>query len=560
MTRRTAQLKPGTGKGSVCALILCAAISASCSMLSPAPGHPKDPLAQAVSERVEQIESEDQDRQDTELFALSPAAQSTSLQSELRQLYDQDFIASDDLWQRIRAGFRLNPDIDNARIQAELKWYLAHPQHLQRTLERAERYLHYIVEQVEQRDLPMELALLPVVESAFHPYAYSHGRAAGLWQFIPSTGRMFGLEQDWWHDGRRDVISSTDAALTYLQSLAERFDGDWLLALAAYNSGAGTVAKAMRENSQNGKPADFWNLSLPKETQAYVPRLLAVTKLLRQPKAHGLELTPLANKPYFEVVDIGSQIELSQAAQLADISVEELRHLNPAYNQWATHPDGPHRLLIPADKVESFRQALAALPPEQRTSWIRHTVKAGESLSVLASKYHTTAPVIRQVNKLQNDMIRAGQALLIPVAQQDPNGLQAQGVALSGVAKASGQEHRVQPGDTWWDLARKYQVDMNQLARLNQMNTRQLLKPGLTLKIPARKESRVQMASLTSGDGQGVVHKVNYKVRNGDSLFRIANKFNVSVKEIATWNRIDPNHHLKPGQKLNLYVDVTRGN
>ena len=221
-----------------------------------------------------------------------------------------------DIWERIRQGYQLSTaNVENPRVQQELKWYASHPAYLERVEERAGPYLFFIVEEIDKRGMPMELALLPVVESAFRPFAYSPGRAAGIWQFIPSTGKMYGLKQNWWYDGRRDVISATHAALDYLQSLAKQFDGDWELALAAYNSGAGRVRSAIRRNKKKGRSGDYWSLDLPRETEGYVPRLLALSQLVADPERYGNTLSAIPNEPYFEAVNIETQLDLAMAAQ-----------------------------------------------------------------------------------------------------------------------------------------------------------------------------------------------------------------------------------------------------
>ncbi len=265
---------------------------------------------------------------------------------------DNQATVDDDLWMRLRGGYGLDLSIENDRIRVQREWYARHPEYFTRVTTRSERYLHYIVEQAEARDMPLELALLPIVESAFDPFAYSHARAAGPWQFIPSTGDYFGMQRTWWEDQRRDILKSTNAALDYLQQLSNRFEGDWLLALASYNAGGGTVSRAIRRNKEAGKPTDFWNLNLPRETTAYVPKLLAIAQIVGDPQAYGVPLHPIANEPYFATVKTGGQIDLAQAARLADISVEELYLLNPSYNRWATSPDGPFRLLVPVDRAK----------------------------------------------------------------------------------------------------------------------------------------------------------------------------------------------------------------
>ncbi|MDH5591563.1 MAG: transglycosylase SLT domain-containing protein, partial [Gammaproteobacteria bacterium] len=251
-----------------------------------------------------------------------------------------------DLWQRIRDGFAISQPNLHADTQRQLQWFVNHPDYINRVVERARPYLHYIVDEIERRDMPLEIALLPVVESGFQPFAYSHGRAAGIWQFIPGTGRLYGLKQNWWYDGRRDIIESTRAALDYLQKLHNDFD-DWQLALAAYNCGEGTVGRAIRRNKKAGKGIDFWSLDLPKETSAYVPKLMAVSELIKHPEKYELTLSSIDNSPFLTVVDVGGQIDLALAAKLAEISVDEMYQLNPGFNHWATTPDGPHRLVIP---------------------------------------------------------------------------------------------------------------------------------------------------------------------------------------------------------------------
>ena len=208
-----------------------------------------------------------------------------------------------DLWNRIRAGFQLE-DMDHPRIQRELNWYARHPEYMERVAERAQPYLHFIVEEFEKANIPSEIILLPIVESAFQPFAYSHGRAAGIWQFIPGTGRRFGLEQNWWYDGRRDVYASTMAAIKYLTSLNKQFDGDWMLALAAYNSGSGTVKRAIRRNKRQGKPTDFFSLHLPKETRAYAPKLMALKKLIANPEKYDMTIPSIPDEPYLARVKL----------------------------------------------------------------------------------------------------------------------------------------------------------------------------------------------------------------------------------------------------------------
>ena len=386
------------------------------------------------------------------------------------------------IWPRVREGFVIDTHLDHPWVQSELDWYSQHPEYLFRTMTRAEPFIHYILEEAEKRGLPTELVLLPIVESAYQPFAYSHGRAAGLWQFIPSTGRLYGLEQTWWYDGRRDIYASTQAALQYLQNLSKLFKGDWTLALAAYNSGSGTVQRAIRKNKKLGKPTDFWHLKLPKETRAYVPKLIALKQLVDISVAYGIELGPLPNEPYFEIVNTGGQIDMAVAAELAGIELEALYRLNPGFNQWATPPKGPHRLLIPVDNASAFRQAIANLSPEKRVQWVRHKIKNGESLGHIAKRYHTTVSALKAANGVNGTSIRAGKHLLVPVSSQgqDSYKLSAQQrLKRKQDRPRKGQKtrHIVSSGDTFWDLSREYKISVRKLAAWNGMA------PGDTLRV-----------------------------------------------------------------------------
>ncbi len=467
-----------------------------------------------------------------------------------------------DLWDRVRAGFAL-PRRSHPRIERELAWLRRHPDYLDRVADRARPYLHFIVEEVERRGMPLEIALLPVVESAFQPFAYSHGRAAGIWQFIPSTGRRFGLRQTWWYDGRRDVYASTHAALDLLQRLHREFDGDWLLALAAYNSGSGTVHKAVRRNRRRGKPADFFSLRLPRETRGYVPKLLALKQLVEDPAAHGITLKSIPDEPYFARVELDSQIDLALAAELAGIDLEELYRLNPGFNRWATDPDGPHHLLLPLERVEPFRRALAQLPPERRLRWVRHRVRPGETLITIARRYRTTVATIKRVNRLRGNLIRAGRGLTIPVASRSRKAytLSAdQRRARTQNRPRGGQRvvHRVQPGDTLWDLARRYGVGVRQLARWNAMSPRDPLRPGQRLVIWTRGRAALPARIDAPPPRRRITRRIGYRVRPGDSLARISRKFKVTVEQLRRWNRLRKGAYLQPGQRLTLYIDVTR--
>jgi membrane-bound lytic murein transglycosylase D len=469
-------------------------------------------------------------------------------------------VAPDDIWQRLRSGFAL-PDHDHRGVNAHRDWYARHQSYLNRTFDRAEPYFHHIVEQVAARGMPLELALLPVVESAFQPFAYSHGRAAGLWQFIPGTARRYGLKIDWWYDGRRDVAAATDAALDYLEALHKRFDGDWLLALAAYNSGEGTVSRAVRNNQRRGKGTTFWDLQLPRETEGYVPKLLAISGIVAAPEKYDISLRPIANQPYLAELDIGSQLDLAIAAEMAGMTLEDLYLLNPAFNRWATPPDGPHRLLLPLDKADGFAQQLAQLPHRERVKWVRHRIREGETLGHIAVKYKTTVKTIQTTNKIRGNIIRAGNYLIIPAASQSLDSY-----ALSEAQRRHSTQNKsragtkstyaVQRGDTLWDIAMAHKVSVRQVAAWNGMAPRDTLRPGQTLVIWSKADGLA--APAANPLAESLTRKINYRVRSGDSLARISQRFNVSVADLKQWNPKARGKYIQPGQRLVVYVDVTK--
>ncbi|HKJ22090.1 MAG TPA: LysM peptidoglycan-binding domain-containing protein [Gammaproteobacteria bacterium] len=479
---------------------------------------------------------------------------------------DQDLAnaSQPNLWNRIRAGMKLH-DSAHRRINMEVHWFADHQGYLDRTAERAKYYLYFVANEVAKRHMPMELTLLPIVESAYQPFAYSHGRAAGIWQFIPSTARVYGLKQNWWYDGRRDVIASTRAALDYLQQLHDRFNDDWLLALAAYNSGAGTVDYAIRRNKRRGRPITFWSLRLPSETRGYVPRLLAIAKIIADPAKYDVSLTPIPDKPYFATVKVGSQIDLALVAKLAQLPLNEVYRLNPGFNRWATAPKGPHRILIPVDNADKFRQGLADLGPRQRIHWIRHRVHQGETLGYIALHYHTTVSLIRRVNKLRGNLIRAGHYLTVPVASKRlasyTLSAEQRRRAIQSNPKGSRKiNHQVVAGDTLWDIARHYQVSVRHLASWNGIAPTDPLHPGQHLVIWTRhREAAASLAKtmLAGPDRQVATRRITYHVKRGDSLSRISQRFNVTVTNLQRWNGLHGHHYLQPGQKLTLYVNVT---
>jgi len=350
-----------------------------------------------------------------------------------------------------------------------------------------------------------------------------------------------------------------------MKYLHKFFDGDWLLALAAYNSGEGRVRRAVNKNKKMGRKTDFWSLDLPKETKAYVPKLLALADIINKPEQFNLNLYEISNKEVISQVNIGSQIDLAKAASLADLSLTELQRLNPGFNRWSTAPNGPHRLLLPKHKIENFEQGLAKLKKNERLAWQRYKIKNGDNLGQIANKFHTSIGLIRQVNGITGNQIRAGKHLLIPVAAKSLDSYilsQDQRIAKKQAKTQKGLKltHIVVAGDNLWDIGQRYKVNSSNIAKWNGFAPRDTLKLGQKLviwkKAPVNNK-RTETARINAGVEQGIMRNITYKVRSGDSFARIANKFNVRISDIERWNSLSRNKYLQPGQKLKLSIDVT---
>ncbi|MFK8048811.1 MAG: LysM peptidoglycan-binding domain-containing protein [Halioglobus sp.] len=411
-----------------------------------------------------------------------PAAEPVVIQQRQGPIIEQAVTEPEpqDLWERIREQLSFHT-IEHASVVAARKHYKRQTNYMPYVSQRAAPYLYHVVNEVEKRGMPIEIALLPILESTYSPFALSSQHAAGLWQIMPGTGRDLGLKQDWWFDGRRDVRESTTAALNYLQELHDDLDNDWLLALAAYNSGKGRVLRAMKANRKKGLATDYWSLKLPRETQRYVPRLVALSGFVAFPDIWKVRLPPIPNEPTFEIVDTLGQIELAKAADLAQVDLITLRAYNPGHLRWATDPARKQELLVPVGTGDRLAEAVAELTPDDRVEWQHYRIKRGDSLSRIAKSFGTQINLIREVNHIKGSRIRAGDTLMIPNGQAWENSL----------ALASSSTTRTRRG---------------------------------------------------------------YKVRRGDSLYRIAGRFKVSIDELVTWNSLNPRAYLKPGQKLTLYV------
>ena len=406
---------------------------------------------------------------------------------------------SANLWDRIRSGFAVR-DIDSPLVQRHVAWYLNRPDYMQRMMERSRRYLHFVVEELEKRQMPLELALLPMIESAYNPIAYSTAKASGIWQFIPATGKHYGLEQTWWYDGRRDVTAATFAALDYLQKLYRDF-GDWQLALAAYNWGEGSVARAVERNARKGQAGDYESLRMPAETANYVPKLQAVKNIIADPARYGVVLEGIPNQPYFIKVAAPAHIDVKRAAQLAEVPLEEFRYLNPAHNRPVITSSG-RTLLLPVDKAGVFTANLEA-NDDPLVTWQTYTLRKKEGIEQVAARFHMTAATLRQVNGLdQRRKVRSGHTLLVPLPGNiDAGNFDNTYSTLDFQPAPSAMEsieYRVRRGDTMRSIALRHRVTMAQLQHWNHLQGRLAVGQALAI-YPDAGAKRVPPTQMVKG-------------------------------------------------------------
>ena len=440
----------------------------------------------------------------------------------------------EDLWGRIKDGYAM-PDVESAYASKHEEWYASRPDYVKRMVERSQRYLFHIVEEVQKRGMPTEIALLPMIESAFNPQANSRSAAAGIWQFIPSTGKNFGLKQNWWVDNRRDVTAATNAALDYLQKLHGMF-GTWDLALAAYNAGEGTVQRAIDKNRRQGLPTDYQSLSLPEETKNYVPKLQAIKNIITDPEKFGLKIGSIPNRPYFARVTTPKQIDSKLAAQLAEISYDEFISLNPSYNRPVITSTGEkQQLLLPVWAAERFADNLANYD-KPLTSWQTYNAKRGERMDNIASKFGMNVSQLRNVNGLSaTGKLRNSQAMLVPAVYNgkplsNPAEIQSDTINAAemennnNINQANESEpshsraiiHQVKSGDTLQNLAAKYNTNTKTLMKINHLKNAKL-KAGQKLKI------NEAIANNNNSKNNGLV-KASYKRNKGASISRLKSK------------------------------------
>ncbi|MGB2172871.1 MAG: LysM peptidoglycan-binding domain-containing protein [Porticoccaceae bacterium] len=484
---------------------------------------------QAIPKSLTQVES-DNSSEDSDLSV------DTTPEKQQQQ---PKLAVSIDIWQRLRQGFQITPNSLPYSADKQLQRYLKNPHNLNLLFEHSSPFLFHVTEQLENANLPLELALLPIVESNYDPLAYSPSHAVGLWQFIPSTATSLGLERSRWYEGRRDVVQSTAAAVTYLGYLNKQFNGNWLHALAAYNSGEGAVRKAIRKNRRLGKSTEFWALKLPRETKNYVPQLMALASIVKDAEKLKVKLPEISNSAYFSLVELPAQIELDKVIEVTGVDDAVFTQLNSAYKRSVTPPEAGYHILLPIEKSQILSEFLTNSDPSTWAEYREYIVKSGDTLSHIAKRYSQTTEQIKITNRLRNDFLRIGQVLRIP-----PTGEVA---VLTEYKTPPTRTYIVSAGDTLSEIAAKHKVSISSIKRANNLSGN-LIKVNQELIIKAPK----------SGPKTTPVRKLNYQVRNGDSLYLIAKRFDLKIADITSWNKLDKNKYLQPGQRLTLYINPLR--
>ena len=453
-------------------------------------------------------------------------------------------ISDADLWQRVRRGFVM-VELDTPLVLEHEQWYSNRPEYIQRFVDRGSKYLYHVVEEVERRGMPTEVALLPIIESAFNPQAYSTAKAAGMWQFIPSTGKSFGLKQDWMADNRRDVLLSTHAALDYLQKLYGMFNS-WELAFAAYNCGEGCVGRAIQKNLRKGLSTDFLSLNLPPETRNYVPKLIAVKNIILAPGSYGIELEAMDNRPYFSKVSAPAKIDVKLAARLAEMPEDQFAALNPSFNR-PVASSGTGYFLVPAEKAVTFRENMELYRSLDGplVSWQTATAKRGESVDAVARRHGLTASYLRATNlSLPEKKGKFSQPVSLMVPMHKEAKIITAMLDKKLVLKALQPATETKTVDV---MAEKLAVAAVEAA--DRAGGRQPPASTTTDALPASVTPALALISPPVSTVSAESNPVSYRVQTGDTLFSVAKRFGMTIDRVKAENRL-PGNGLQIGQTL----------
>jgi peptidoglycan lytic transglycosylase D len=490
---------------------------------------------------------------------------------------------ADNLWDVLRESFALQHYENNPAVQDRIDWFMNNQDFLLRSASRAAPYLYYILQQVKVRHLPAELVLLPIVESGYNPFNVSNMGAVGLWQLMPETASGLGVKQDWWYDGRRDVIASTRAALNYLAYLQSFFEGNWLYAIGAYNTGEGNILSAIKRNIRSGADTDFWSLPVAKQTKLFVPSLLALAVIISHPERYPIYFPPVRNAPYLAQVDVGKQINLKYAASLAGISYKKLKQLNPGFTRLSTSLKGPYKLILPIETIEQFTENLSHSPlRNKQINWIHYNIKSGDTLAAVAKKFATTPNDIRKLNHLTKNTLHHGSTLLIPINDNTPRkAIQSESSfevaaneneniiekpvvesfktklskSTAAALKTPAINYSLKPGDTIYmvrkqdslkSIAKRFHVNKEILQAVNQLQGKKL-QPGKQIIIPthlAQEKTSIQPSEII------------YVVKNNDSIEKIAKRFQTTPSAIRIANLLSP-QKLREGDRLIIPTNLS---
>lgn len=512
---------------------------AGCAQLPHMAPNDSSNAAQSTAPGSGNTQADNTDNGDNVDYSILPAMADQEQASEKTAWKDDG-----NLWHYIAARFRL-PIPDNPRIDEQRAFYASHVKYLERVTERARPYLHMIVKDLQEHNLPLELALLPIVESAYRPEAVSSSSAAGLWQFVPSTGTHFGLDRTAWYDGRRDIKESTDAAVRYFSLLRQMFNDDWPVIIAAYNGGEGTLQRAIEYNKRHDRPTDFWDLTqISNETKQYPAKLYALVEIFSHPKKYAFNPTPIPNEPVVAEIPIKKPVNLAKLAKLTGMSHEEMYKLNPGFDRLITGPKA-RCLLVPKDVADQIKPSLLSACEKSAAGWGRYTIVRGDSFHRIAWRFGSSVDELLHINRLSSDYARPGETILVPVGRIKDRPL-----------PANSRLYTVRSGDSLWSISHKVHVSVALLRNYNLLHKHGTLHPGQKL-IIGPKDGTDSYASVARADSpsqptSSAPHDGHYTVQPGDTLWGLARRFSTTVDALASANHISHTAALKPGQELTV--------